>query len=178
MHRLPLAFRSVRNDTMPTPTGGGAHQSFDSGRGLGLEPSVQRSLSANPPAGTTANAASHIAKRAFDIAVGSLLCLMAIPVVVVCAAVLVLQHHSLDVFFTHTRVGFGGEPVRMPKLRTLRRDTHPYADKTVVELIPVSTFARVLRRTHLDELPQLFLVPLGRLSLVGPRPRMVDEAAD
>jgi lipopolysaccharide/colanic/teichoic acid biosynthesis glycosyltransferase len=129
----------------------------------------------HPP---TRKPAGLAAKRAFDIIVGALLCLLVLPVVALLAVVLAFQQRSFDVFFIHSRIGYGGALVTIPKLRTLRRDTHPYADKTVVELVPVSAFARLLRRTHLDELPQLFLVPLGRLTLVGPRPRMIDEAVD
>src|SRR4051794_14315040 len=156
---------------------------FDERESFALEPSLQRSVSVREPAELDldrrpgASGASFVAKRAFDIVVGTALCLLVLPVLAVLTTVLLVQQRSFSVFFTHSRVGYGGTLVTIPKLRTLRRDTPPYADKTVVELVPVSRFARLLRRTHLDELPQLFLVPLGRLTLVGPRPRMLDEAA-
>ena len=64
----------------------------------------------------------------------------------------------------------------IPKLRTLEPDHDRYADKTAVALTPPSRLTAFLRRSHLDELPQLLLVPIGRLSLVGPRPWKVSEA--
>lgn len=82
--------------------------------------------------------------------------------------------------FVHERIGFGGRSVRIPKLRTLAVGTHLYADKTKAktDLQLQGQLARWLRASQLDELPQLFIVPLGRLSLVGPRPRMMAEALD
>jgi lipopolysaccharide/colanic/teichoic acid biosynthesis glycosyltransferase len=117
------------------------------------------------------------AKRVIDVVVGVPLCVIAVPIILALAVVLAWQFRT-NPFFVHDRVGRGGLLVSIPKLRTLPRHTHPYADKTVTELVPPSRFCQVLRSTHLDELPQLFLVPFGRLSLVGPRPRMIGEARD
>lgn len=75
-------------------------------------------------------------------------------------------------FFTQLRVGVNGETMRFVKLRTLPTATPPYADKYAIQAIDPPAFAQLLRRFHLDELPQLYLVLLGRLSLVGPRPEM------
>jgi lipopolysaccharide/colanic/teichoic acid biosynthesis glycosyltransferase len=118
-----------------------------------------------------------VVKRAFDVVVGVPLCLLAIPLLVALALVLAVQHRASPVF-VHQRIGHRGRVVAIPKLRTLPPGTPMYADKTVTDLEPSSVLARFLRVSHLDELPQLFLVPLGRLSLVGPRPRMATEATD
>lgn len=117
------------------------------------------------------------AKRTFDLVVSIPLCLLAIPVVLLLAVVLTVQHRA-NPFFVHDRIGDGGRRVAIPKLRTLAPGFHPYADKTKVAVEPPTRLARFLRRTHLDELPQLFLVPFGTLSLVGPRPRMLAEAEE
>lgn len=116
-------------------------------------------------------------KRAVDLVLGLLLCLVALPVIVV-SAVVVGRLFRTWPLFVHLRTGHRGRVVAIPKLRTLAPGTPIYADKTVTDLGPHSRFANTLRSTHLDELPQLFLVPIGRLSLVGPRPRMASEVAD
>src|SRR6476646_6994586 len=58
----------------------------------------------------------------------------------------------------------------MLKLRTLPPDAPRYADKYTIAEIPLPWLPRTLRALHIDELPQLFLVAIGRMSLVGPRP--------
>jgi lipopolysaccharide/colanic/teichoic acid biosynthesis glycosyltransferase len=117
----------------------------------------------------------RLAKRTFDLVAGIPLCLLVLPVVTVLAVVLAVRHRTWP-FFMHERVGRGGRTIPFPKLRTLSPEIHPYADKTLSVLTPPSRFAAFLRASHLDELPQIFLVPLGYLSLVGPRPRMLPEA--
>jgi exopolysaccharide production protein ExoY len=116
-------------------------------------------------------------KRSADILIGIPLCIVAMPVVALLGLALAVQLRATPIF-VHERIGRGGARIPIPKLRTLPTHTPPYADKTVHQLAPGSGLARFLRRSHLDELPQLFLVLLGRLSLVGPRPRMVTEALE
>jgi lipopolysaccharide/colanic/teichoic acid biosynthesis glycosyltransferase len=125
-----------------------------------------------PPAGSRATA--RAAKRVVDVALGSLLAVLLAPLMLALAGVLAVQLGSGPVF-VHDRVGRRGRPFRFPKLRTLPPATPRYADKTTSELCPPSRLASFLRSRHLDELPQLLLVPLGSLSLVGPRPKMLDE---
>jgi lipopolysaccharide/colanic/teichoic acid biosynthesis glycosyltransferase len=114
--------------------------------------------------------------RLTDVLVGVPLCILAIPAVVALAALLVVVHDG-GPFFVHERIGWRGRRLLVPKLRTLAPRHDPYADKTAVAIEPRSRLTALLRDTHLDELPQLFLVPLGRMSLVGPRPRMRTEVA-
>ena len=116
-------------------------------------------------------------RRALDIAVGVPISLVVLPVVLVVALVLAVRFRA-NPFFIHNRVGYRGQTIPIPKLRTLSPDTHPYADKTVVRIEAPHGFTRWLRKSHLDELPQLLLVLTGRLSLVGPRPRMLCEIDD
>ena len=113
-------------------------------------------------------------KRAFDVVVGSVLALLALPVIVGLALVLTATFRAWP-FFVQDRIGFGGRHFRMVKLRTLRPGTDPYALKGDLPAGAAPALGRVLRRWHLDELPQLLLVPFGRLSLVGPRPKMPDR---
>lgn len=118
---------------------------------------------------------SYPGKRAFDLGMGSVLAVLSAPFIVACAVVLAVQHRANPIF-THDRVGPAGRVLRVVKLRTLSPHAPAYADKSEHHLVPATRFAAKLRNTHLDELPQLFLVALGRMSLVGPRPRMEVEA--
>ena len=113
-----------------------------------------------------------MAKRAFDLGAGGLLLLLALPVIIVLAVGLAVELRAWP-FFLQERIGQGGVPIRFLKLRTLPPDAPAYALKHDFEM-SLSRFRAFLRTRHLDELPQLVHVVTGRLSLVGPRPRMPD----
>src|SRR5207247_9228315 len=90
------------------------------------------------------------------------------------------------VFYVLTRAGLGGRAFRMFKFRTMRADAEAVLptlvrfdalDEPVFKLVHdprVTRLGRVLRRTSLDELPQLLNVLKGDMSLVGPRPAQVE----
>ncbi|MER5510623.1 sugar transferase [Streptomyces sp. NPDC002766] len=110
-------------------------------------------------------------KRLLDLVV---LALIIVPAVLLCgiAALAHLLAHGRPVLFRQQRVGRGGRPFVLLKLRTMRNvpdgpDTPGDADVTRVTAV-----GRVLRRTSLDELPQLVNVLRGQMSLVGPRPTL------
>lgn len=110
-------------------------------------------------------------KRLLDMVLGTVLAVLVTPIILVLAVVLAIQFRAWP-FFTQDRVGLGGELFRMIKLRTMPPDFAAYADKYEAHKVALPVLARKLRSLHLDELPQLWLVPLGRMSLVGPRPEM------
>lgn len=112
-----------------------------------------------------------VLKRGTDLVLGSLLALVVTPVVLLLALPVALQFRAWP-FFTQHRLGRRGRPFRIVKLRTMPPHTPVYADKYDIRSITLPRLARLLRRYHLDELPQLWLVPIGRMSLVGPRPEM------
>lgn len=107
------------------------------------------------------NYARH-GKRALDLGLGAALLLVALPVMAaVAAAVLVML--GRPVLYRDRRAGRGGAPFTMIKFRSMR----PGQGEDAMRLTP---FGRRLRASGLDELPQLFHVLTGRMSLVGPRP--------
>jgi lipopolysaccharide/colanic/teichoic acid biosynthesis glycosyltransferase len=130
-------------------------------------------------------------RRAVDVVVALALLVLTAPLLALGMAVVALAA-GRPLFFGHERLGKGGKTFRCWKLRTMRVD----AEK-VLELrpelrrlhrqhdfkLPASRDPRILpggrwlRRTHLDELPQLFNVLVGDMSLVGPRPIVRDELA-
>ena len=119
--------------------------------------------------------------------------LMAVPflVPVVLALVVVLKATGHSPFFTQERVGQGGRTFRLWKLRTMVPDaddrlrTHLQHDEAArqewdayqkLACDPrITDFGQFLRKSSLDELPQLWNVLIGDMSLVGPRPMMVDQ---
>lgn len=112
-------------------------------------------------------------KRVIDLVAAAVLTVLTLPVVLLLAVVLAVHLRAWP-FFTHERIGRDGRTLRVTKLRTLSPSMRPYALKTEVEL-EASRLCQALRRLHLDELPQLWLVVIGAMSLVGPRPKMPDE---
>lgn len=110
-------------------------------------------------------------RRAFDFIASAVLLLVALPVIAIAALGSALSLRATPFFVQH-RVGRDGEQFRLVKVRTLPVGTPTYIDKHQIDTSRVPGFCRLLRRLHLDELPQLALVLAGRMSLVGPRPEM------
>jgi lipopolysaccharide/colanic/teichoic acid biosynthesis glycosyltransferase len=112
-----------------------------------------------------------VAKRTFDIVVASILLLIAIPTILFCAVGTAISLRCWP-FFTQERIGRDGRTFLFVKLRTLPAHAPRYASKYQLVALQIPRFSLALRKLHLDELPQLFLVVLGKMSLVGPRPEM------
>jgi exopolysaccharide biosynthesis polyprenyl glycosylphosphotransferase len=113
---------------------------------------------------------TRFAKRSFDIACASILLVFAAPLMLVIAALVRLT--SGPIIYRQTRVGEGGKQFTMFKFRTMRADAEePGCPAYAAPDDPrVTWIGRLLRRTHLDELPQLWDVLKGDMSIVGPRP--------
>jgi len=111
-------------------------------------------------------------KRAFDVVAGTLLLIVALPTIVFLALAVGVTFRAWP-FFIQERIGLNGRRFKLIKLRTLPVAAPADADKFEIQHLAIPRLARFLRRTHLDELPQLLLVPRGQMSLVGPRPEMV-----
>ena len=113
----------------------------------------------------------NAAKRAFDLIVSATLLLFASPVLAVLAVLIKLDSKG-PVFYFQERVGRGGKPYRIHKLRSMRTDAEAdgrpqWAQKKDPRVTRIGNF---LRRTRLDEIPQVFAVLRGDMSFVGPRP--------
>lgn len=109
-------------------------------------------------------------KRLFDVSVSFLALVVLLPLFVVIALLVVLDS-GLPVFYRQERVGLHGRHFRIIKFRTMVRGADRIAGNVSATGDPrVTRAGRVLRRCYLDELPQLFNVLRGDMSLVGPRP--------
>jgi Undecaprenyl-phosphate glucose phosphotransferase len=111
-----------------------------------------------------------VAKRVFDLIFSALFLMLASPLLAV-LAVLVKLTSKGPVLFTQERVGLDGKPFPMLKFRTMREDAEEQGPQFAQSKDPRATpIGGWLRRTSLDELPQLWNVFAGDMSLVGPRP--------
>jgi len=114
----------------------------------------------------------NILKRTFDI-LGALAGLLLLVIPLALLALKVRRNLGTPVLFVQDRPGLGGHIFRIYKFRTMtdRRDKDGLPLSDAVRLTP---FGRWLRSTSLDELPELFNVLRGDMSLVGPRPLLVE----
>lgn len=111
-------------------------------------------------------------KRLFDLLLVTAMLPLLLPVMAV-VAILVRRRMGAPVIFRQQRPGRGGQPFQMLKFRTMRdavgSDGRPLADAE-----RLTDLGRFLRASSLDELPELWNVLMGEMSLVGPRPLLMD----
>ena len=114
-------------------------------------------------------------KRLFDLVMGiAALLVLAVPLAVIALAVKLTSPGP--VFYWSDRVGIHNTIFRMPKFRSMRIDTPEVATHLLKDpdhwLTPIGSF---LRKTSLDELPQLYSILKGDMSFVGPRPALFNQ---
>ena len=114
-------------------------------------------------------------KRIVDLVVGlSALVMLVVPIVMV--AILVKLTSIGSVLYWSHRVGYKNKLFRMPKFRTMRSDTPQLATHLMNDPDEyLSPIGGILRRTSLDELPQLWSILKGDMSFVGPRPALFNQ---
>jgi lipopolysaccharide/colanic/teichoic acid biosynthesis glycosyltransferase len=139
-------------------------------------------LGINPP---VLPRTSRYLKRSLDVLVSATALLLAAPLLVLIAVAIKVESRG-PVFFKQRRIGRGGRPLQVVKFRTMVVD----AERQTQELMAgsqhsgwlklehdprITRVGRVLRRLSLDELPQLWNILKGQMSLVGPRPLIESE---
>ena len=145
------------------------------------EPNVKSRSKAKPQPGYL-----HY-KRVQDIVLSVLALILLLPVMMIIALVILVDSPGESPIFVQTRVGLNGRQFRFFKFRTM----HPDAEKHLEELLAMNEMSgpvfkikddpritrvgRLLRKTSLDELPQLWNVLMGDMSIVGPRPALPRE---
>jgi lipopolysaccharide/colanic/teichoic acid biosynthesis glycosyltransferase len=110
-------------------------------------------------------------KRIFDLSFSILVLPVALGVLAIVAA-LVFISLGRPVFFTQVRPGLGGRPFRLIKFRTMRNEFDPNGNP-LPDVDRMTRFGRFLRSSSLDELPEFWNIIRGDMSLVGPRPLLV-----
>jgi exopolysaccharide biosynthesis polyprenyl glycosylphosphotransferase len=130
----------------------------------------------------------RLAKAVVDrVAAAFMLVVLAVPMTAI--AVAIRKTSSGPAFYRHTRIGIGGQPFTMIKFRTMVTNAHDLRSELLgsnendglmfkLRSDPrVTRLGQLLRKSSMDELPQLINVALGHMSLVGPRPPLPDEVA-
>ncbi len=120
----------------------------------------------------------RVVKRAMDITLCTLLIIVFSPFLLAVYLVLLFRREASPLF-RQTRAGIDGRPFTLIKFRTMKPEADEYEVAPVEMNDPrITGFGRFLRRTSLDELPQLWNILRGDMSLVGPRPEMPFIVAD
>src|SRR4051794_3690345 len=148
---------------------------------------AETSLALAYETGATVHHGRYVAlKRAFDVLAASVLVAVLSPLLALVALLVKLDSRG-PVFFRQTRLGQDMKPLRVWKFRSMRTDADPEIHRRYIEQLVsgrveqtglkklvgdprVTRVGSVIRRTSIDELPQLFNVLAGEMSIVGPRP--------
>ena len=115
-------------------------------------------------------------KRGFDLALSTIALILLSPLLLFIASIMVVID-GLPIIHWSQRVGINGHVFKMPKFRTMKTMTPVVASDQLKN--PISYITRVggfLRKTSIDELPQLWSILVGDMSIVGPRPALINQA--
>lgn len=113
-----------------------------------------------------------MAKRLFDLVVASAALVVLSPLLIACAALVAILL-GRPVLFRQERPGLHGRPFDLVKFRTMT-DARDSDGRLLPDASRLTAFGRFLRSTSLDELPELWNVVEGKMSLVGPRPLLME----
>ena len=114
-----------------------------------------------------------IIKRAFDVVASFLvICLLVIIPVFIIIPIVIRLTSKGPAIFKQVRIGKGGKPFIIYKFRTMIVEQYDKYGKEIMSENRITKVGRFLRKTSLDELPQLFNVLSGAMSIVGPRPML------
>jgi exopolysaccharide biosynthesis polyprenyl glycosylphosphotransferase len=109
-------------------------------------------------------------KRIIDILFGAFLGLCSLPVCILAAIAIKLEDRG-PVLYSQERIGLYGKPFTVYKFRTMRTDAEKFGAQWATKDDPrITKVGKFLRKTRIDELPQIFCVLKGDMSMVGPRP--------
>lgn len=114
--------------------------------------------------------------KAYLDALFALFLLLLVSPLLLLACLAILLEDGRPIFFVHERMGRNQKPFHIFKFRSMRKDTllKPSADNTDSQITKVG---RITRRLNIDELPQLFNILRGDMSLIGPRPGLVSQTS-
>ena len=115
----------------------------------------------------------ELGKRLFDLVCASIAVVLLSPLLIIVAISIKLTDPG-PILFSHNRIGRDGKPFRFYKFRSMPVGTPKVPSDSLGE-VQISPFGRFMRRTNIDELPQLINILKGDMSVVGPRPPLPDQ---
>lgn len=116
---------------------------------------------------------NRLVKRGIDLVLAVILCLVLLPVYLIIGCIVALED-GFPVFYKPERGGFRGETFRIFKFRTMVKNADQIGGGTTALNDPrITKVGHFLRKTKLDEIPQLFNIIAGTMSFVGPRPELL-----
>jgi lipopolysaccharide/colanic/teichoic acid biosynthesis glycosyltransferase len=110
-------------------------------------------------------------KRLLDILISAIILILASPLLLL-TAVLIFLSYGTPIFFKHERPGKDGQPFKLIKFRSMR-DARDREGNVLPDAERITRFGQFIRRTSIDELPEFYNVLRGDMSLVGPRPLLM-----
>jgi len=114
-------------------------------------------------------------KQILDVFFSIILLFLFLPVILLISLLIKIEDGS-GVFFVQERLGLNGKVFRIIKFRTMIKNADDYLDdKGMPTIDRVTNIGRILRKSSLDELPQLFNILLGDMSFIGPRPTLISH---
>jgi sugar transferase EpsL len=130
-----------------------------------------------PPASASSktSAAPRRMRRVVDVAVATVLLVVTAPIMAVALSISAMVFRA-NPLYLGPRAGCGGRLFVCPKIRSLPTHTPTALRKDRLDGVPITLWGRALRKSHVDELPQLWSVLVGSMSLVGPRPDLAEFA--
>ena len=109
-------------------------------------------------------------KRFLDVLIGGILGVCTLPIALIAALAIKLEDHG-PIFYSQERIGLYGKPFTVYKFRTMRTDAEKFGAQWATKDDPrITKVGKFLRKTRIDELPQIICVLKGDMSMVGPRP--------
>ncbi|MGV3558428.1 sugar transferase [Larkinella arboricola] len=122
---------------------------------------------------TTTKKSQPVAKRCFDIIVSLLVAIFILSWLLPLIGLLIRLESKGPVLFVQLRSGINGRPFPCLKFRTMKHQKNASFKQATQNDIRITKIGRILRKTNLDELPQVLNVLAGHMSVVGPRPHPI-----
>lgn len=123
------------------------------------------------------NVVNRTLKRSLDILLSSIALILS-PIVLIPVAIAIKLSSPGPVFFTQMRTGYRGKEFKCYKFRTMRVNSNQDTEQATLNDPRKTRVGNFLRKTSIDEMPQIYNVWRGEMSLVGPRPHMVKHTED